>query len=168
MADEIGQRFADSGHPRNLTTIHPRSFCKLPLKPVVTATISMLELARIAGPHIHMCEEITNVLNGTHPCWNTLLRASPQQPVALLPVHEFTLMGVNDLALDVQPGPAGARGARQRMAQLIVRFMVEKTIRWQDLECAGSDWRSVASAHDTDASSRASSAGRKLPTTSDR
>jgi len=36
-----------------------------------------------------------------------LLRATPQQPVALLPVHEFTLMGANELALVVQPGPAG-------------------------------------------------------------
>ena len=40
-----------------------------------------------------------------------LLRATPQQPVALLPVHEFTLMGANELALVVQPGPAGQAAA---------------------------------------------------------
>lgn len=37
-----------------------------------------------------------------------LLRAGPQQPVALLPVHEFTLMGANDLVLVLQPGPPGS------------------------------------------------------------
>jgi len=37
-----------------------------------------------------------------------LLRATPQQPVALLPVHEFTMMGSNELALLLHPGPAGA------------------------------------------------------------
>ena len=37
-----------------------------------------------------------------------LLRATPQQPVALLPVHEFTLVGGNELVLVLQPGPAGA------------------------------------------------------------
>jgi hypothetical protein len=37
-----------------------------------------------------------------------LLRATPLQPVALLPVHEFTLVGGNELGLVLQPGPAGA------------------------------------------------------------
>ncbi len=37
-----------------------------------------------------------------------LLRATPQQPVVLLPVHEFTLVGGNELVLVLQPGPAGA------------------------------------------------------------
>ena len=37
-----------------------------------------------------------------------LLRASPAQPVALLPVHEYTLVGGNALALEIEPGPAGA------------------------------------------------------------
>jgi hypothetical protein len=37
-----------------------------------------------------------------------LLRAGPRQPVALLPVHEFTLVGGNALELVLQPGPAGA------------------------------------------------------------
>jgi hypothetical protein len=37
-----------------------------------------------------------------------LLRATPAQPVALLPVHEFTLLGSNLLGLEIAPGPAGA------------------------------------------------------------
>lgn len=36
-----------------------------------------------------------------------LLRATPAQPVALLPVHEFTLVGSNLLGLVMGPGPAG-------------------------------------------------------------
>ncbi len=37
-----------------------------------------------------------------------LARTSPARPVALLPVHEYTLAGVNELALVVGPGAPGA------------------------------------------------------------
>lgn len=47
-----------------------------------------------------------------------LLRATPQQPVALLPVHEFTLVGGNALELVLQPGPAGATTAPPPEPQL--------------------------------------------------
>ena len=51
--------------------------CRLPLKPVVTATIQMEELLKIAGPHTAHCKEIIEILGGRHGCWSPLLHSTP-------------------------------------------------------------------------------------------